>query len=224
MSRLGPGCESLGKDHREVRARAGHPWANHDNAVLIAEAGAIPLLVELLRDGTASGKEKSARALCSLAGNNRANQVQIVAAGAIPPLVELLRDGSAEAKLQAATALCYLAFNNDNKVAIARRRHPAARRAPTRRQRAAKTSAAVTLRSLADNNDASAVAIAAAVGFDALVELARRGVTVNNMTVVESAGIPAKRKAALVAGQLLETAAPRIRVTKYIKADIASYL
>ena len=48
--------------------------------------------------------------------------------------------------------------------------------------------------------------------------------TVDNETVVRNAGIPAKRKAALVAGQLLEAAAPRTRVTKYIKADIASYL
>ena len=85
--------------------------------------------------------------------------------------------------------------------------------------------AADTLHRLAANNDANALAIAAAVGFDALLQLARRGrVTVDNKAVVQFAGIPAKRKAALVAGQLLEAAAPRTRFTKYIKADIASYL
>ncbi|KAH8044264.1 hypothetical protein JL721_12904 [Aureococcus anophagefferens] len=158
---------------------------NRNNAFLIAEAGGIPLLVELLRDGSATAKRYAAEVLDNVAWTNRANQVQIVAAGAIPPLVELLRDGSA----------------------------------------AAKTSAAVTLRSLADNSDANAVAVAAAVGFDALLQLARRGrVNVGNMMVVQFAGIPAKRKAALVAGQLLEAAAPRTRFTKYTKAAIGSYL
>ena len=88
-----------------------------------------------------------------------------------------------------------------------------------------KSSAAWALHALVHNNDTNAVAIAAAVGFDALVELARRGrVNVGNESLVSNASVPAMRKAALVAGQLLEAAAPRARVTKYIKAAIASYL
>jgi vacuolar protein 8 len=169
-------------------------WANHDIAVLIAEAGGIEPLVALLRDGSASGKEMSVRALGGLAGNYLASAALIGEAGGIEPLVALLRDWS---------------NGTDTKWQAVRR----------------VWQAADTLHRLAANNDANALAIAAAVGFDALLQLARRGrVTVDNKAVVQFAGIPAKRKAALVAGQLLEAAAPRTRFTKYIKADIASYL
>ena len=85
--------------------------------------------------------------------------------------------------------------------------------------------AAWVLGNFARDNAANAVAIAAAVGFDALVELARRGhVNVGAARPVRNATLPVKRKAALVAGQLLEAAAPRTRVPREIKAAIASYL
>jgi hypothetical protein len=41
---------------------------------------------------------------------------------------------------------------------------------------------------------------------------------------VSHANVPAKRKAALVVAALLEAAAPRTRVSRYIKAAIGSYL
>ena len=77
---------------------------------------------------------------------------------------------------------------------------------------------------LAANNAANAVAIAAAVGFDALVQLARGGdVTVGNRSIVPNAGVPAKRKAALVVAALLRDCVPD-SVPREIKAVIGPYL
>ncbi|KAJ1380989.1 armadillo-type protein, partial [Ochromonadaceae sp. CCMP2298] len=81
--------------------------------------GAIPLLIRLLRDGTAKGKCKAAGALWNLAVNAD-NKVTIAAAGAIPLLIRLLRDGTVKGKTNAASALCNLAYNADNRVTIKR--------------------------------------------------------------------------------------------------------
>ena len=106
---------------KAAAAEALHVLArNNANSVLIAAAGAIPPLVELLRDGSADAKRWAARALGCIAYYDDANKVLIAEAGAIPPLVELLRDGSADAKWWAAWALFSLARNNDaNAVAVA---------------------------------------------------------------------------------------------------------
>ncbi|KAK7232749.1 hypothetical protein SO694_00037139 [Aureococcus anophagefferens] len=94
----------------------------------------------------------SCATLRGLASNNAANRVVIAEAGGVSLLVQLLRDGCARGNLGALCTSC--------------------------------------------NNDANAVAIAEAVGLDALVQLARGGrVTVDNGSVVENAGVPAKRKA-----------------------------
>ena len=55
-------------------------YNNDDNQVLIAEAGAVAPLVELLRRGDAAGKT-AAGALKKLAFNNDANVVAIEAVG-----------------------------------------------------------------------------------------------------------------------------------------------
>ena len=128
------------------------------------------------------GEADGVHVLDDLACDNGANQVLIAEAGGIAPLVQLLRDGNAEGKCWAASALC----------------------------------------NLSHDNDASAVAIAVAVGFDALVQLARGGsVTFDDRSVVEDAGVPAKRKAALVVAALdsLPDSVPRD-----IKDVIAPYL
>ena len=136
-------------------------------------------------------KEAAARALCNLAYLNDANLVLIAEAGGIPPLVQLVRDGSAEAKSMAKRAL----------------------------------------RNIAHNNDANKVAIALAVGsLEALVELARRGrVTVNERRIVGNAGVPAKRKAALVVAALLRACVPvevrsRADVRDVIRGVVGPYL
>ena len=103
-----------------ARALGDLAYANGANRVLIAEAGGIPPLVELLRDGSADAKACAAMALNYLAYNYEASRVLIAEAGAIPLLVDLLRDGSADAKWAAAHALRNLACDNDaNAVSIA---------------------------------------------------------------------------------------------------------
>ena len=158
---------------------------NHtDNQFLIAEAGAIPLFVELLRDGSAEGKLEAAAALGNLACNDD-NQVLIAEAHGVPPLVDLLRAGSVEDQRQAARALHNISYNNDG----------------------------------------NAIAIAVAVGFEALVQLARRGRVNFEGRWVLDAGVPAKRKAALVVATLLRDSVPEFKsAPDDIKAAIGSCL
>ncbi|KAH8055040.1 hypothetical protein JL722_8462 [Aureococcus anophagefferens] len=82
----------------------------------------------------------------------------------------------------------------------------------------------LALYNIAEDNDANAVAIAVTVGLEALVELARRGrVTVHRLSVAHNAGVPAKRKAALVVAALLGDCVPD-SVPREIKTVIGSYL
>ena len=195
------------------------------NRVPIAEAGAIPLLVELLRDGSAEAKLTVARALHFLA-YAAGNRVLIAEAHGIPPLVALLRDGNADAKLEAAAALRYLAYNAANKVLIAE-----AGGIPLlvdlmrdRSTTDANQWAACALRHLARNNDANQVAIAAALSLEALVELVRRDrVIFEGNTLFSNAGGPAKRKASLVVAALLGGCVPD-SVPRVLRAVIGSYL
>ncbi|KAH8073040.1 hypothetical protein JL721_3015 [Aureococcus anophagefferens] len=208
----------------------------YDISLAIAKAGGIPPLVELLRDGSAEAKLLAVAALCNLAYGNAANKVLIAEAGAVPPLVELLRSGSAEAKDHAVCALSNLARDNDaNTVLIA-----AAGAIPLLVLIAEagaiplllalfrdgdaqiKEEVEIVLRNLADDNDANAVAIAAAVGFDAVVELARRGrVIVDGAEVVlhyyTHQGVPAQHKAALVVAALIDDCVPVDSVPRVIK-------
>ncbi|KAK7230396.1 ubiquitin-protein transferase [Aureococcus anophagefferens] len=235
---------------KAVAARALHKTAHNSDAnrVLIAEAGGIPPLVELVRDGSAEAKQVAMGTLENLACND-ANKVAIAEAGGIAPLVELLRDGSAEAKEEAAWLLFYLAGDNNggNKVLIVEAGGIAPlveilRNGP----RNAIHPAAIALEGIAVFNDANAVAIAAAVGLEALVQLARRGrvtvesgcewlivpgvgdVTVNEQLVLPAGtGIAAKRKAALVVSALLRACVPveaRSQVRDLIRSVIGAFL
>ena len=91
--------------------------------------------------------------------------------------------------------------------------------------------AASALSNIAHNNDANAVAIALAVGsLEVLVELVRRGrVTVTERRIVRNAGVPAKRKAALVVAALLRACVPvevrsRADVRDVIRGVVGPYL
>ena len=90
-----------------------------------------------------------------------------------------------------------------------------------------KQPASRALRGLAHNNDANAVAIAVTVGLEALVQLARSGDVTVEWWVVRNAGLPAKRKAALVVSALLRDCVPgekRGQVRDLIRAVIGPCL
>lgn len=90
---------------------------NADNRVCIAEAGAIPLLVELLSSTDTRTQEHAVTALLNLS-INEANKGTIVNAGAIPDIVDVLKNGSTEARENAAATLFSLSVVDENKVAI----------------------------------------------------------------------------------------------------------
>ncbi|KAK6137906.1 hypothetical protein DH2020_028364 [Rehmannia glutinosa] len=90
---------------------------NADNRVCIAEAGAIPLLVELLASPDLRTQEHAVTALLNLS-INEANKGIIVNAGAIPDIVDVLKNGSTEARENAAATLFSLSVVDENKVAI----------------------------------------------------------------------------------------------------------
>lgn len=90
---------------------------NADNRVCIAEAGAIPLLVELLSSTDHRTQEHAVTALLNLS-INEANKVSIVNAGAITEIVDVLKNGSMEARENAAAALFSLSVVDENKVQI----------------------------------------------------------------------------------------------------------
>lgn len=88
-----------------------------DNRVCIAEAGAIPLLVELLSSPDSRTQEHAVTALLNLS-INEANKGTILNAGAIPDIVDVLKNGSMEARENAAATLFSLSVVDENKVAI----------------------------------------------------------------------------------------------------------
>ncbi|CAK9133517.1 unnamed protein product [Ilex paraguariensis] len=81
------------------------------------EAGAIPLLVELLSSTDSRTQEHAVTALLNLS-IHEANKGSIVNAGAIPDIVDVLKNGSMEARENAAATLFSLSVLDENKVAI----------------------------------------------------------------------------------------------------------
>ncbi|KVI09699.1 U-box domain-containing protein 14 [Cynara cardunculus var. scolymus] len=108
-------------DSDEQRSAAGElrllAKRNADNRVCIAEAGAIPLLVELLSSHDGRTQEHAVTALLNLS-INEANKGIIVSVGAIPDIVDVLKNGSTEARENAAATLFSLSVVDENKVAI----------------------------------------------------------------------------------------------------------
>jgi hypothetical protein len=90
---------------------------NADNRVCIADAGAIPLLVELLSSLDPRTQEHAVTALLNLS-INESNKGTIVNAGAIPDIVDVLRNGSMEARENAAATLFSLSVVDEYKVKI----------------------------------------------------------------------------------------------------------
>ncbi|KAG1656437.1 hypothetical protein FOA52_006979 [Chlamydomonas sp. UWO 241] len=99
-------------------------YKHHHNKDVIAAAGAIPALVQLLGSASARVRTEAAHALGILADNHVQNQACISAAGAIPVLVQLLLEPESKSfedpQMAAARALgCLAKEDPPNQAAIA---------------------------------------------------------------------------------------------------------
>ncbi|CAM0912298.1 unnamed protein product [Alopecurus aequalis] len=105
----------------EQRAAAGEirllAKRNVNNRICIAEAGAIPLLVNLLSSSDPRTQEHAVTALLNLSIHEN-NKASIVDSHAIPKIVEVLKTGSMEARENAAATLFSLSVVDENKVTI----------------------------------------------------------------------------------------------------------
>lgn len=100
----------------ELRLLAKH---NMDNRIVIANCGAIDLLVNLLCSADAKIQENAVTALLNLSINDN-NKTAIATANAIEPLIHVLETGSPEAKENSAATLFSLSVIEENKVRIGR--------------------------------------------------------------------------------------------------------
>lgn len=100
----------------ELRLLAKH---NMDNRIVIANCGAITLLVELLRSEDPKIQENAVTALLNLSIND-INKTAIANADAIGPLIEVLESGTPEAKENSAATLFSLSVIEENKIRIGR--------------------------------------------------------------------------------------------------------
>ncbi|CAF1729244.1 unnamed protein product [Brassica napus] len=90
---------------------------NPENRVLIANAGAIPLLVQLLSYPDSGIQENAVTTLLNLS-IDETNKKLISDEGAIPDIIEILQNGNREARENSAAALFSLSMLDENKVTI----------------------------------------------------------------------------------------------------------
>ncbi|KAL5553390.1 hypothetical protein UlMin_040791 [Ulmus minor] len=88
-----------------------------DNRILIAEAGAIPILVNLLTSDDVVTQENAVTSVLNLSIYEN-NKGLIMLAGAIPSIVQVLRAGTMEARENAAATLFSLSLGDENKIII----------------------------------------------------------------------------------------------------------
>lgn len=88
-----------------------------DNRILIAESGAIPILVNLLTTEDVLTQENAVTSILNLSIYEN-NKGLIMLAGAIPSIVQVLRNGSMEARENAAATLFSLSLGDENKIII----------------------------------------------------------------------------------------------------------
>ncbi|PKU85866.1 U-box domain-containing protein 4-like isoform X1 [Dendrobium catenatum] len=100
----------------ELRLLAKH---NMENRIVIANCGAIPLLVGHLNSTDPKTQENAVTALLNLSINDN-NKTAIANADAIDPLVHVLETGNPEAKENSAATLFSLSVIEENKVRIGR--------------------------------------------------------------------------------------------------------
>lgn len=100
----------------ELRLLAKH---NMDNRMVIANCGAINILVDMLHSSETKIQENAVTALLNLSINDN-NKSAIANANAIEPLIHVLQTGSPEARENAAATLFSLSVIEDNKIKIGR--------------------------------------------------------------------------------------------------------
>ncbi|KAF3632736.1 U-box domain-containing protein 10 [Capsicum annuum] len=88
-----------------------------DNRILIAEAGAIPVLVKLLTSEDRQIQENAVTAVLNLSIFDDNKRI-IMLADAIPSIVQVLRAGSMEARENAAATIFSLSLGDENKILI----------------------------------------------------------------------------------------------------------
>ncbi|XP_019456958.1 PREDICTED: U-box domain-containing protein 4-like [Lupinus angustifolius] len=92
---------------------------NMDNRIVIANCGAINLLVDLLQSTDTVIQENSVTTLLNLSINDN-NKTAIANAGAIEPLIRVLETGTPEAKENSAATLFSISVIEENKIRIGR--------------------------------------------------------------------------------------------------------
>ncbi|KAE8698986.1 U-box domain-containing protein 11 [Hibiscus syriacus] len=88
-----------------------------DNRILIADAGVVPVLVNLLTADDVLLQEHAVTSILNLSIFEN-NKSLIMLAGAIPSIVQILRAGSMEARENAAATLFSLSLADENKIII----------------------------------------------------------------------------------------------------------
>ncbi|KAK1419855.1 hypothetical protein QVD17_29240 [Tagetes erecta] len=88
-----------------------------DNRILLAEAGAIPILVSLLTSDDTITQENAVTSILNLSIYEN-NKGLIMLANVVPSIVQLLRVGTTETRENAAATLFSLSLANENKIII----------------------------------------------------------------------------------------------------------
>ncbi|KAM0015127.1 putative U box domain, armadillo-like helical, Zinc finger, RING/FYVE/PHD-type [Helianthus debilis subsp. tardiflorus] len=88
-----------------------------DNRILLAESGAIPVLVRLLTSEDNFTQENAVTSILNLSIYEN-NKELIMLANAVPSVVQLLRTGTMETRENAAATLFSLSLANENKIII----------------------------------------------------------------------------------------------------------
>ncbi|KAG6389872.1 hypothetical protein SASPL_151347 [Salvia splendens] len=88
-----------------------------DNRILLAAAGAIPILVNLLASDDGEVQDNAVTSILNLS-IYKENIELIMLASAVPSVVQVLREGSVEAKENAAATLFSLSVADENKIII----------------------------------------------------------------------------------------------------------
>ncbi|KAI7744891.1 hypothetical protein M8C21_021128 [Ambrosia artemisiifolia] len=88
-----------------------------DNRILLAEAGAIPILVSLLTSEDNITQENAVTSILNLSIHEN-NKGLIMLANVVPSIVQLLRVGTTETRENAAATLFSLSLANENKIII----------------------------------------------------------------------------------------------------------